>query len=330
MNYRLLVPVSALAAAMTVLPLTGQAPSSTQSTAKAWTHPKTPWGDPDLQGVWPSTELIGTPLQRPETFGDRALLSDEEFAQRETNSKKQAQTDNEEFAPANRNVGVGPPAYWTDRGRPNRQASLVVDPPNGRIPPITEEARKLAATRADARKGRGAADSYEDRSLWDRCITRGPVGSIVTGPYNQGNEIHQAPGYVVLRTEMIHESRIIPLDGRARVGAGIRNLMGDSRGHWEGNTLVVETANFAGNVPIGGAPTSDALRLVERITRTGAGTLQYEITVEDSKTWTKPWKIAFPLKQDSEYQLYEYACHEGNYALKDILSGARADERAAK
>jgi hypothetical protein len=265
-------------------------------------------------------------MQRPETFGERATLTDEELSQRQAQAKRQAETDSQEFAPANQAVRTGPPAYWTDRGAPHRQASLVVDPPNGRIPPLTAQARKLVADRAEERKSRGPSESWLDHSLWDRCITRGAVGSIVGGPYNQGNQILQAPGYVVIRTEMVHENRIIPLDGRPHLGPALRTWMGDSRGHWEGNTLVIETRNFGGNVPIGGTPTSDALRLVERITRVDAATLQYEIAIHDPETWTQPWKIAFPLRNDPDYRLYEYACHEGNYALRDMLGGARAAE----
>jgi hypothetical protein len=166
--------------------------------------------------------------------------------------------------------------------------------------------------------------------LWDRCITRGTIGSIVPNTYNQGNQIVQAPGYVIVRNEMIHESRIVPVDGRPHLPGNIRTWMGDSRGHWEGNTLVVETTNFNGRTPIGQTPASEDLRLVERFTLADANTLNYQVTIDDPKTWTKPWTMAFPLRRDSGYTLFEYACHEGNYYMYNALSGARADEKAAQ
>jgi hypothetical protein len=225
-------------------------------------------------------------------------------------------------------VSIGPPLYWQDRGKPNKQASLVVDPPSGRIPPLTAEAQKLAAGRAAARRGHGPADSYEDRSSWERCITRGVVGTVPTG-YNNGSEILQKPGLVVLRIEMIHEARLIPLDGRPHLPPGIRSYNGDSRGHWEGNTLVVETTNFTDKNNINGTPVSDALRLVERFTRVAPDTVNYEVTIDDPKTWTSPWKMAFPLQHENGYRIYEYACHEANYFMYDALTGARAEEKAA-
>jgi hypothetical protein len=317
-------------AAWVSVPAVGQTkPSAT----KTYTPPKTSWGDPDLQGLWPATEMINTPLQRPETFGERTVLSDEEFKQRATNAQRQAAADSEEFLPADARTTIGPPNYWVERGKPNRQASLVVDPPNGRIPPMTPEAQKKVDERAELRKVRGPADSWTDRSYYDRCISRGVMGSILPVIYNNGNQIIQAPGLVAIRYEMIHETRIIPLDGRPHAAAGIRSYMGDPRGHWEGNTLVVETTNLIGGtngigLNGGGNAHSDALRLTERFTRVDANTIQYEATIDDPKTWTKPWTVKFPLKQDTGFQVYEYAFHEGNYAMKDILSGARADEAA--
>jgi len=333
----------------------GQTPA-----AKPWTTPKTPWGDPDLQGVWPGTDLVGTPLQRDPSLGTRAVLTDQEFAQRVERSKKQADVDSQETVnevtkcdptrgglgntqtTCSNGVSIGPPLYWDDRGKPNRQASLVVDPPDGRIPPLTPEAQKAAADRAAPRRARpcartagGCHDSWEDESLWDRCITRGLLGSILPSTYNDGNQIVQAPGVVVLRNEMIHETRIIPLSsggpiGSPHVSSAIRTWMGDSRGHWEGNTLVVETTNFNDRTQLNNATVSDAARVVERFTRTGENTLEYRVTIEDPKTWTKPWTIQFPLKRDAEYRLYEYACHEGNYYMYNALTGARAEEKRAQ
>jgi hypothetical protein len=306
-----------------------------------WTPPKTPWGDPDIQGIWPGN--MGVPMQRPENLGTRATLTDEEFAKRKEQIQKQTQADQQDFSTSDTRVGIGPPSYWTERGRPTRQTSLIVDPPNGRLPALTPEERKL---RKEARGGkgftgewRGEAETPEDMNIYYRCISRGILGSIIPVVYNNGNQILQAPGYVVLRNEMIHESRIIPLDGRPHVGSNIRMYMGDSRGHWEGNTLVVETTNLTDKDALGsngagypGDPGhhSADLKLIEKFTRVDAETLNYEATVVDPKTWISPWTILIPLKRNSNYQMIEYACHEGNYAMGDILSGARAEEAAKK
>jgi hypothetical protein len=303
---------------------------------KSWTPPKTPWGDPDLQGLWPGN--MGVPLQRPENLGTRTTLTDAEFAQKEAQAKKQAQADSQSTA-ASDSVGIGPPSYWVERGTPSRQTSLIIDPPNGRLPPLTPQEQDL---RKSARGGkgfpgewRGAADSYEDLNIYYRCITRGVLGSIIPVIYNNGNEILQAPGVVIIRNEMIHETRVIPLDGRPHLSPAIRQFMGDSRGHWEGNTLVIETTNFTDKDAIGsngagypGDPGhhSADLKLTERLTRVDAETLNYQATIDDPKTWTQPWTILIPLKRNDHYQLLEYACHEGNIAMGDILSGARADE----
>jgi hypothetical protein len=319
---------------------------------KPWSPPKTPWGDPDLQGVWPGTDMVGTPLQWDPSLGTRAVLSDQEYAQRVERAKHQSDVDSQETVnettrcdptrgglgntqtTCSNGVSIGPPLYWDDRGKPNRQASLVVDPPDGRIPPLMPDAQKAASARTASRQSRpcartagGCHDSWEDESLWDRCITRGLLGSILPSTYNDGNQILQAPGMVVLRNEMIHETRIIPIDGRPHPSPAIRTWMGDSRGHWEGNTLVVETTNFNDQTQINNVAVSDAARVIERFTRTGSDTLDYRVTIDDPKTWIKPWSLEFPLKRDVEYRLYEYACHEGNYYMYNALTGARAEER---
>jgi hypothetical protein len=325
---------AAVILAAALIPAAGQSSAPAAKASESWVQPKTPWGDPDLQGIWPATDMINTPMQRPESFGNRAVLTDQEFAQREARAKQQSEADSEEFAKPDAAVGINPPSYWLERGKPNRQASLVVDPPNGRIPPLTPEAQKMVADRAEAKKGHGPNESWEDQSFYDRCISRGVMGSILPVIYNNGNQIIQAPGLVAIRYEMIHETRIIPLDGRPHADPGFRSYMGDPRGHWEGNTLVVETTNFLGGTNgIGlngnGTPHSDALRLTERFTRVDENTIDYKATINDPKTWTKPWTIEFPLKRDPKYQIVEYACHEGNYAMTDMLSGARADEKKA-
>jgi hypothetical protein len=345
---RFLVPALASVCAMAVLwlaPVSGQSPapatkvpaqaSSTakEPAAKAWTQPKTSWGDPDLQGLWPATDMINVPMQRPANFGTRAVLTKEEYAVREQAAQRTAKADAVEYVTEGAPVGINPPAYWLEHGKPNYQASLVVDPPDGRTPPLTEEAQKLAAARREATRGHNN-DTWEDQSFYDRCISRGVMGSILPVIYNNGNQIIQAPGLVMIRYEMIHETRIIPLDGRPHVDAGVRSYMGDPRGHWEGNTLVVETTNLIGNtngigLNGGGTPHSADLRLIERFTRVSDKIINYSATIDDPKTWTKPWTVAFPLRRDDGFTVYEYACHEGNYGLLDILSGARADEAAA-
>lgn len=300
--------------------------------------PRTPWGDPDLAGMWPGN--MGVPMQRPEALGTRTTLTDAEFAQKQAQAQKQAAADSQSTA-ASDSVGIGPPSYWVERGTPTRQTSLIIDPPDGRLPPLTPEEQQLRKT-ARGGKGfpgawRGQADSPEDLNIYYRCITRGVLGSIIPVIYNNGNEILQAPGYVIMRNEMIHETRVIPLDGRPHLNSKIREYMGDSRGHWDGNTLVIETTNFTDKDAIGsngagypGDPGhhSADLKLTERLTRVDANTLDYQATIDDPKTWTRPWTILIVLKRDENYKLLEYACHEGNIAMGDILSGARAGESA--
>ncbi len=294
--------------------------------------PRTPWGDPDLQGVWPSGGLITVPFERPVALGTRAELTDAEFAQRAAEVERQAKADAVEFS-AGGGGGVNPPSHWLEGGRASRQASLIVDPPNGRLPPMTEDGARRAKAWPSTNPAVGYARA-QDFNIYDRCVTRGVLGSTFPNIYNSGIEILQAPGVVVIRYEMIHEARIIPLDGRRPLAPGIRSYMGDARGRWEGAALVVETTNFNGKTgSLGrngnGNPTSDALRLVERFTRRDADTLEYSVVVTDPQTWTRPWTVAMSLTRDRDYVMYEYACHEGNYAIANILRGFRAAERAA-
>jgi hypothetical protein len=284
--------------------------------------------------------MQGTPYERPESFGTRATLTDAEFAAREEARARQVRADGEVYVPQGPRTGIGGPSHWSagERGNPQRQASLVVDPPDGRIPPMTEDGKQ----RVDLARSTYYFDfpdavvahsfeTFEDLGPYDRCITRGVLASMLPTAYNMGTEIIQIPGAVVIRNEMIHETRIIPVDGRPHISPTIRSYMGDSRGRWEGDTLVIETINFNGKVGItrngNTLLTSPDLKLVERITRVDAKTLRYEATVDDSRTWTRPWKVALPLMQHPEYQFFEYACHEGNYAMRNILSASRAEER---
>ena len=356
MNIRPVASTSAAVALMTVLsavPIAAQAAAAgtrRSVAANHWTPPKTSWGDPDLQGSWPTASLVGTPFERPVQFGERRSLTDDELAARD----KQFADDAERVkrtteSGAEVDEGTGPPAHWGEGSlrKAARITSLIVDPPNGRFPEFTAwgqlRAKNNGTTGPDVALEHsswrnsfsgGPWNGPEDLGPYDRCVSRGLLASMFPSGYSNGNQILQAPGVVAIRNEMIHETRIIPLDGRPHLSHSIRGYMGDSRGHWEGNMLVVETTNFNGKFGArrngSDIPTSDALRVVERFTRTDPETLLYEVTVDDPKTWTRPWSVAYPLKQDFEYGVFEYACHEGNhYAMTNILSGARADERAA-
>jgi len=317
------------AIALAAVPLVAQTAKPAAKAGKAYTAPKTPWGDPDLQGQWPATANI--PMQRPANLGERATLTEEELKQRETQAQRAEEGDSEEFATSDTAVSINPPGYWVERGKPHAQASLVVDPPNGRIPALTPEGQAYAKS---LRGGLGPGshfpdkvDTYEDFDFYSRCITRGLVSSMLPTLYNFGNEIVQAPGVVVIRNEMIHETRVIPLDGRPHVGKGLRTYIGDSRGHWEGDTLVVETTNLNNKTGTGGGYFSDAAVLTEKFRRIAKDELTYDLTVNDPKTWTKPFTIHMPYKEDPNYTIYEYACHEGNYMMIDALTGARALEK---
>jgi hypothetical protein len=291
---------------------------------------RTPWGDPDIQGVFTTDDELGVPFERPAALGTRQTLTDEEFAEREAQSRRQAAVDAEEFV-VRRGVGAdgtGPPAHWLERGRPSRRTSIVIDPPDGRIPFLDEEARKRAAVAVNARTtGTRPFDGPEALDLYDRCITRGLPHVIFPTIYNNTSQIVQGPGYVAIRYEMIHDARIIPLDGRAPLTPNIRQYFGDSRGRWEGETLVVEVANFPRHI-INYRGAGGDLRLVERFRRLDAHTVRYEVTVTDPSAFARPWTAALSLREDPDLpDVFEYACHEGNYAMRNILSAARAAEK---
>ena len=293
-----------------------------------YTVSRTAWGDPDLQGIWSYNDDVDTPFERPGELAGKAVVGDEELAALLEERAKR----NVERAPTiGGETGAGPVHWYEFWGAKSARTSRVIDPPDGRVPPLTPEARRREAARADARRGRGPSDSWEDRSLGDRCIvSRGGWPHVVVNPGSYGNlvQIQQSPGYVVIVHEMIHNARIIPVDGRPHIGQQIRQYVGDSRGHWEGNTLVVEVTNFSDKTDFRGS--RDTLRLVERFTRVDADTITYEVTIHDPTTFTRPWTLGVPLKSDpGQTLIFEYACHEGNYAMRNILSGARADERAA-
>jgi hypothetical protein len=304
--------------------LTRENPASPAAPAKAWTLPRTLDGQPDLQGVWDLRSA--TPLERPDEYAGREFLTDAEVAAFEQRAVERA--DGRPPGDARTTPSVHP-VWWLDYGRKvvgTKRTSLIVDPPDGKLPALTADARRRAADRRAAAASRGGADSWEDRSLWERCITRGLPDGMLPGPYNSNLQILQTPDRVVLLTEMIHDARIIPIDGRPHLSGSIRQWLGDARGRWEGDTLVVETKNFSAKANYRGSGPN--LDLVERFRRIDADTLDYRVTVSDPTTWTKPWTISFPMVK-TDGRVYEYACHEGNYGLRNILSAARAVERSS-
>ena len=284
----------------------------------------------------------GHAYERPAELGQRNVLTDQEFAQRQTASDRQAALDAEQVVVQRprANAGTGPPSHWGERGKPSRQASLVVDPPDGRLPPMTEEGKqRIAQARStywydfpDA-VVKHPFETFTDLGPYDRCITRGVLASMLPTGYNMGTEIFQFPGHVVIQNEMIHEVRVIPTDGRPHISDKIRQWMGDSRGRWEGDTLVIETTNFNGKVGLtrngNTLLTSPDLKLVERLTRIGAGHAAVPGHSPRSEDVDASLSVALPLRLQPDYQAFEYACHEGNYSMRNILAGERAAEKAA-
>jgi hypothetical protein len=310
---------------ITAVPLaaqTGTAAAKPAAGAKAWTA-KTAWGHPDLQGVWTNTTT--TPLERLPEASDKQTLSDEE---RTDLAKKVAQRVN---ADTRRPGQVGAyNEFWFERGTLNTRTSLLIDPPEGKVPAYTPAAQKRWEATEAARKAH-PADSWLDRSSYDRCITRGMPGAMMPGFYNHNYHILQTPNYVAIVVEMIHDARILPLDGRPHLNSGISQWLGDSRGHWEGDTLVVETTNFNDKVfERGNTVTSfgSGWKFVERFRRIDADTIDYQFTINDPRIFTKAWTVAAPMSK-SDGRLFEYACHEGNYAMPHILSAARSEEQEA-
>jgi hypothetical protein len=301
--------------------------AATVSAQKIYTPKKTAWGDPDLQGVYTNKDENGIPFERPSQLAGKNIgdVNDDELKDLIAERSKAAT----ERAPGigGADTGAGPVHWYEHYGAKNSRAWLVVDPPEGTIPAPTAEANARNAARAAARGLRGPADAPEDRSLYDRCITRGIPGSMTPAIYGNSYEIIQSPGWVAIRYEMIHETRLIPLDARPHVRSGIQSYMGDARGHFEGNTLVVETTNFKPATAYRGA--SENLKLVERFTPKGPASVEWSVTANDPHTWPRPWTFAMNLSKDATQPIFEYGCHEGNYGLRDILSGARADDAAA-
>jgi len=300
--------------------LAGQAPSSTAK-KKAWTPPRTPDGQPDLQGSWATATL--TPVQRPAEFAGKEFLTEQEAAEYQRRTLEQVNKDRRDGG-AEADLQREYNEVWRDQGTPvvaSRRTSLIVDPPDGRIPAFTPEARNKQAARAE---GGSVPSGPEDFPLKARCISRDLP--MIPTPNNNFLQIVQGPGYVAISQEMIHEARLIPLDGRSHLNPKIRGYMGDSRGHWEGDTLVIDTTNFIGKGNVYGA--DEGLHLTERLTRTDPDTILYQFTVDDPTAFTRPWSGELPIRKSRE-EVFEYACHEGNYAVTNTLTSARAAEKRA-
>jgi hypothetical protein len=324
--------VRCLVATLSVLAITMLVPASTAGQSRTWTPPRTPDGKPDIQGTFTFSTI--TPLQRPEALAGKDVLTAEEAAAFEASENKRLNRDlfdpekgapSAGYAPRSQGGVLSYNEFWYERGNQvieDRRTSLIVDPPDGRIP-FTAATRARNAEQG-ARNNSSFADSYEDRSLGDRCLigfNSGPP--MISSTYNNNVQIFQTPGYVVIFNEMIHDARIIPTDGRPH--GTVPRWTGDSRGRWEGDTLVVETINFRRETSLPGS--SAGTRLVERFTRVDPKTVRYEFTVTDPTTYTRPWTAVMPLRAIDEL-LYEYACHEGNYGLRGILGAARAKDKA--
>ena len=309
---------------LVVLLLLAAVAASAQNTGKAWIQPRTPDGQPDLQGYWSNVTL--TPLERPAEMAGKEFLTNEEVAAAE----KRAETPRSAEEIAGTIAHYDFHQYGLDRTQTShalsRRTSLIVDPPDGKVPPLTPEAKKRAAERAEARKRMGPYDGPESRPLGERCIWMATEGPPMLPPaYNANLQIQQGPGYVAILQEEIHDVRIIPLDGRPHLGPNIRQYLGDPRGHWEGNTLVVDTTNFNDRTNFRGS--SENLHVLERFTRLDEDTILYQFTIDDPSTWTRSWTAELPMTK-IKGPIYEFACHEGNYDMVNNLSAARAKEKA--
>ena len=336
MSHRCVATAFFMAAALGI----GALPAFSQATpvgSNEWTVPRTPDGQPDLQGVWDFRTI--TPFERPSQLAGKEVMTPEEAAAFREETLRALDKDQRasDGISVERDVANAYNDFWWDYG--NRltgdgRTSLVVDPPDGRIPTLTPEAERRAASPSAqqfeaTRSGDAPAGSWVDMDLGDRCILGFNSGPPMTpSAYNNNVQLFQAPGYVAILNEMVHNTRIVPLDGRSHLSAELRQWVGDSRGYWEGDTLVVSTTNFLRETGFVRGGSSAALNLIERFTRISDDTLLYEATVDDPGTWTTPWTFAVPMDR-SDAQLFEYACHEGNYGMTNLLAGSRAQDASA-
>jgi hypothetical protein len=290
---------------------------------KSWKQGRTPDGQPDLQGIW--SNATTTPLERPAAFAGKAVLTDQERAELERQTKDSRDTDRRDGSGTDVDVSRAYNDGWWERGPVLNQTSLIVDPPDGKLPASTDEGKKMVKARMQAKSAHGPADSWEDRSLQERCMVYHGVPPLPTG-YNNNYRIAQTPGYVSIVHEMIHETRMIPLDGRPHLPSNVRLWLGDSRGHWDGDTLVVENTNFRDEPNLFRFPANgNSIRVIERFRRIDADHIDYRFTIDDPQTYQRPWTAVLPLNRIPG-PIYEYACHEGNYGMVGILRGARVEE----
>jgi hypothetical protein len=331
----LLAGTAAIAVVALSTPVIGQSSATKLTSAevaaelrkptRGFVQPKTPWGDPDISGVWTSDAALGIARERDAKYAERPFLTDEEFAEAHK-ADEQRRVAGENAVGAFRNDGA-----WKTKSY--RQTSILIEPEDGRTPAFTPQAQTRAAGRDRGSFGEGPFDSPLDFTLYDRCVTRGIVGSVMPVVYGNGNRIIQAPGQVIISYEMVHDTRVIYTDGRPHVSSKIRQYLGDARGHWEGNTLVIETTNFNDQTSIGGGNGnglrhSVAMKITERITRVDKDELRYEVRVDDPNTYLKPFTLSLPLTSPPGYVLLPYECHEGNYMLPHSLSAEREEDRA--
>lgn len=321
----------------------GQAGKPASARASAWTHAKTPWGHPDLQGIWTSNGMSGVPLERPKEYGNRAELTDAEFAERQKKAEI-ASRDDKESRQGQVGNEQGPTHWYEWFARGSRATSLIIDPPDGQLPPFSAEGQKIKPVMGTFSPG--PFNDPEGFNAWDRCITRGMPLAFIPTAYNNAYQIVQTPTEIVIFFELLHTSRIIPIDGRPRLDSRLESWEGNGRGRWEGNTLVVESTNFSaktrGTLPANGSSSEfsltgriftgagSTLKLTERFTRVGRDMMRYEATVDDATVFSRPWTMRLDLALDDDYRMFEYACHEGNRAIENALRGSRAEDGTLK
>jgi hypothetical protein len=324
--------IGCAAAAQAQTPRASTPPAAKAGSAVA----RTPWGDPDLQGVYSNSNESGIPMQRPKELAGKRLedVTPAELAKLvNQRHERQEETALTIGGTAENDTGAGPSHWYENYNAKNSRAWMISDPPDGQIPALTDEAKQRAAVARAARRGgdgyyNGPFDGPEDLSLYVRCITRGLPGSMMPAIYGNSYQIVQGPGYVAIRYEMVHETRIIPLDGRPHVSDRVHMYMGDARGHWDGDTLVVETTNFLEKSAYGGA--SEHLKTTERFKPVRPGVIDWSMTFDDPHTWVRPWTFGMQLTRDDAHPVFEYACHEGNEGIQGILKAARAQEQAQR
>jgi hypothetical protein len=305
----------------------------TAAAAQTTSIPRTPWGDPDIQGTYTNSNESGIPMERPAELAGRRLedVKPEELAKLiQQRAARAEQTAEVIGGTQEENTGAGPKHWYENYQATNSRAWMISDPPDYKMPATTEDAKRRAAAARAARRGgdgyyTGPFDSPEDLTLYVRCITRGVPGSMMPAIYGNSYEIVQSPGMVAIRYEMVHETRVIPLDGRKTLPASMQSYMGEPRGYWDGDTLVIEGTNYLEKSAFGGA--SSRLKTIERFRPTSRNTIEWSITFDDAATWVKPWTFGMRLTRDDEQPIFEYACHEGNEGLRGILSAARAAEK---